>query len=375
MNKKKFENWLNEQDFAPTIWFFCNEHESGVLYNTIIEEHGQDYFDEVLSNFINKELERIININDPTIEIDFVIFYHCFSLTNNIAKKIAHNVYLLAEKHLAKEFEIATRTKAFYKNNLPSKYINSNGLIEIFNIIKANRNLFSNEQVQTLFNSFVNVLEKRENQYRTDDYKKYEQDKSILDNVVLKRNPEWHYPRVDGIKLSEIKFLTNLIQQNPFLNTAKLEKIILEKPKTKCEDGDPADIHFAIELLLFAQAVNADPIPYVEKIRNEIPDLHPSLLTFFGFNLIHSRLQYKIKKMEMLKPIENLDPEFKQECRDSLLLIKPRQYQDLIEEEKIAQKEKEFQQQKQQKRIQRAKKSKFFRLIYTTIQEEFEKTL
>ena len=84
MNKSTFEDWLNNKKLEDTIYFFAKDISSQTLTKTLIKEHGQEYFNTVLSNYINKNLEEITNINNLLTEVTFFGLENCLNFNENI---------------------------------------------------------------------------------------------------------------------------------------------------------------------------------------------------------------------------------------------------------------------------------------------------
>ena len=96
MNKKTFEDWLYKQNFISALGFFADNKESKTLTDTLITEHGQEYFDTTISNYINEKLEEMI-LNPKNKEgISPKGFYPlecCFSINDEISSNIAGRFY------------------------------------------------------------------------------------------------------------------------------------------------------------------------------------------------------------------------------------------------------------------------------------------
>ena len=141
MNKATFENWLNNEIFEDVVYFFAKDAPSQTLKNTLIKEHGQEYFDTILSDYINKNLEEITNINNLLTEVRFWGLDNCLHINENIAKNVSNNLYKLLKKHLAKEFEIKSGIYSRYEVDLPEPTVGrsfTNG----FHIASNNKRFF-----------------------------------------------------------------------------------------------------------------------------------------------------------------------------------------------------------------------------------------
>ena len=344
MNKKTFEDWLNKENLNYILSFFTDK-ESKALTDSLITEHGQEYFDATISNFINTKLEEMI-INPKNKEgiypKGFYPLADCFFINDEISSNIASRFYELCIKHCANDFEKRSE-KLIHKDDKPN--IPDSSFVYIFEIIKNKRQYFNEQQIQALFDGVVDVIDKR-------------------GTVEARSN-------LIGIKLSEISGLANIVCNNPFLNTENLQRVVLEKPIMRCS-GEKSSKHINVNevtLLFFAQSLNVDANPYVEKLIKENEKIEWMALEFLGFGGLSPSTQkfFDARYFKHLRPLENLKAELKEYCRDQLLLQQPNIYTKLVELEQAELSELELKQQNN-------KQSKFSK-IKSSFKHGFEKSL